>query len=160
MRYMLSRLKSLIPVPLLGAYHLVLARAAEFVYGHPSDRMVVVGITGTNGKSSTVMFTAQLLTELGAKVGYTSTAGFSIAGKAIENRMKMTMPGRFVLQRLLRRMVKSGCTHAVVETSSQGLIQHRHLGINYDLALFTNLTPEHIEAHGGFESYKAAKSIL
>lgn len=57
-------------------------------------------------------------------------------------------------------MVNAGCTVAIVETSSQGLIQHRHIGINYDVALFTNLTPEHIEAHGGFENYKKAKGIL
>ncbi|KKW28786.1 MAG: UDP-N-acetylmuramyl-tripeptide synthetase [Candidatus Uhrbacteria bacterium GW2011_GWD2_52_7] len=157
---MSSTLKALVPKPMIGAYHYVLARTAELLYGHPSDRLVVLGITGTNGKSSTTQFVAQILTELGAKVGYTSTAGFAIAGETIENRMKMTMPGRFTLQKLLRRMVTTGCTHAVIETSSQGLIQHRHLGINYDVALFTNLTPEHIEAHGGFEHYKQAKGIL
>jgi len=72
----------------------------------------------------------------------------------------MTMLGRFQLQKLLRQMVDAGCTYAVIETSSQGLIQHRHLGVNYDYAVFTNLTPEHIEAHGGFENYKKAKGIL
>lgn len=157
---MLSRLKSFIPASWLGGYHYALARAAEVVFRHPSNEMIVIGITGTNGKSSTTQFVAQMLTELGATVGYTSTAGFSIAGQTVENRMKMTMPGRFALQRLLRRMVKAGCTHAVIETSSQGLVQHRHLGINYDAVLFTNLTPEHIESHGGFANYKAAKTLL
>lgn len=130
------------------------------IFRFPSNELVVIGVTGTNGKSSTVNFIAQILSALGEKVGYTSTAGFSIAGETVENRMKMTMPGRFTLQRLLRRMVDAGCRYAVVETSSQGLIQYRHLGLNYDAVVFTNLTPEHIEAHGGFENYKAAKGIL
>ncbi|MDQ5951880.1 MAG: UDP-N-acetylmuramyl-tripeptide synthetase [Patescibacteria group bacterium] len=157
---MLHALKQYVPEPFLAIYHLALARAAVLAYRSPSDEMIVIGVTGTNGKSSTVSFIAQLLTELGEKVGYTSTAGFNIAGEEIVNKMKMTMPGRFALQALLRRMVKAGCTYAVVETSSQGILQNRHLGINYDAAVFTNLTPEHIEAHGGFENYKKAKGRL
>ncbi len=130
------------------------------VYGNPSNKLIVIGVTGTKGKSSTTQMMAQLLTASGKKVGYTGTAGFSIAGQVIENRMKMTMPGRFVLQRLLRAMVKAGCEYAIIETSSQGLLQYRHLGINYDVAVFTNLSPEHIEAHGGFAAYRAAKKLL
>lgn len=145
---------------MLSAYHLALAMLASAKYGHPSDALMVIGVTGTNGKSSTVNFIAQILSNLGYKVGYTSTAGFNIAGRDMVNAMKMTMPGRFVLQRLLRQMVDAGCAYAIVETSSQGLAQYRHIGINYDVAVFTNLTPEHIEAHGGFEKYKKAKGIL
>jgi UDP-N-acetylmuramoyl-L-alanyl-D-glutamate--2,6-diaminopimelate ligase len=157
---MLHRIKKLIPNPALQVYHYVLARFAEVLYGSPSEKMIVIGVTGTNGKSSTVNFIAQLLTELGETVGYTSTAGFSIAGKEIENKMKMTMPGRFYLQHILREMLAARCGYVIVETSSQGLDQFRHLGINYDVAVFTNLTPEHIEAHGGFENYKKAKGKL
>ncbi len=142
------------------AYHFVLAKAAEVAYRYPSSELIVIGVTGTNGKSSTVNFIAQLLAALGEKVGYTSTAGFMIAGEEVANRMKMTMPGRFALQRLLRRMVVAECRYAVVETSSQGIAQYRHLGVNYDVAVFTNLTPEHIESHGGFANYKAAKGEL
>src|SRR3989338_6306781 len=72
----------------------------------------------------------------------------------------MTMLGRFALQKLLRDMVDAGCKYAVVETSSEGIKQYRHRGINYDVAVFTNLTPEHIESHGGFENYKKAKGEL
>ncbi len=141
-------------------YHYSLARLAAWWYGHPAESMVIIGVTGTNGKSSTTQFIAQILTELGERVGYTSTAGFSIAGVPYENRMKMTMPGRFTLQKLLFSMKQAGCTYAIVETSSQGLEQFRHVGIHYDIAVFTNLTPEHLEAHGGFEAYKLAKSKL
>ncbi len=130
------------------------------LYRDPSEELIVIGVTGTKGKSSTTRFIADLLTELGDKVGYTSTTGFNIAGQEIVNKMKMTMPGRFYLQSLLRQMVNAGCKYAIVETSSQGIMQYRHLGINYDLAVFTNLTPEHIEAHGGFENYKKAKGRL
>jgi UDP-N-acetylmuramoyl-L-alanyl-D-glutamate--2,6-diaminopimelate ligase len=156
----LHALKKYIPDPFLRFYHATLGYVAGIMYGNPSHSMVVIGVTGTNGKSSTVQFIAQLLTELGEKVGYTSTAGFSIAGMAVENRMKMTMPGRFALQSMLSAMKKMGCTYAIVETSSQGLVQYRHVGINYDVAVFTNLTPEHIEAHGGFDEYKKAKGLL
>lgn len=157
---LLSPLRRFVPAPILSAYHFVLAYAANVRYGHPSNRMTVIGVTGTNGKSSTVNFAAQMLTQLGYTVGLTSTAGFAIAGREIVNAMKMTMPGRFVLQKLLREMVDAGCQYALVETSSQGLVQYRHVGVNYDIAVFTNLTPEHIEAHGGFEKYQRAKGLL
>lgn len=157
---LLHTIKSHIPEKMLRPYHYVLARAAALVYGNPSNHLVVIGVTGTKGKSSTVQMIAQLLSACGERAGYTSTAGFAINGRVVENRMKMTMPGRFFLQRMLGDMVKAGCRFAVIETSSQGLLQSRHVGINYDLAVFTNLTPEHIEAHGGFAQYRAAKGLL
>ena len=147
-------------MPLVRAYHLGLAALSSVVYRFPSRRLVVIGVTGTNGKSSTTQFIAQLLTTLGADVGYTTTAGFAIGDTQIENRMKMTMPGRLYLQKLIRHMAKAGCTYAVIETSSQGIDQYRHWGINYDAVVFTNLTPEHLDAHGGFDAYRRAKGKL
>ena len=157
---MLHKIKQIIPKPWLQSYHWSLAKISAFAYGYPSNKLIVIGVTGTNGKSSTVQFIEQMLVATGAKVGYTTTAGFKIAGEAIENKMKMTMPGRFYLQSLMHKMVKTGCDYAIIETSSQGIDQFRHLGINYDVVVFTNLTPEHIEAHGGFENYKKAKGKL
>lgn len=157
---MLHRIKKLIPKSVLQFYHFSLAYISKWVYRNPSQHIYVIGVTGTNGKSSTVQFIAQILTLLGERVGYTTTAGFSIAGKEIENKMKMTMPGRFLLQKFLRRMIKEDCTYAIVETSSQGIVQYRHMGIEYDMAVFTNLTPEHLESHGGFQNYKKAKGKL
>ena len=157
---MLYQLKRWIPKPALQAYHYGLAAGAALFARFPSRKLIVIGVTGTNGKSSTTQFIAQLLTELGATAGYTTTAGFAIAGEHIENRMKMTMPGRLYLQKLIRHMVNVGCEYAVIETSSQGIQQFRHKGINYDMAVFTNLTPEHLEAHGGFDAYKRAKGKL
>lgn len=153
-------LRSVVPEPLIGAYHYGLARLAAFWYRHPSEEMIVIGVTGTNGKSTTVQFIGRLLESTGERVGWTTTASFKVADYEWVNDKKMTMLGRFQTQKLLREMVKAGCRYAIVETSSQGIAQSRHIGINYDVAVFTNLTPEHIEAHGGFEPYKSAKGQL
>ncbi|MFH1405077.1 MAG: UDP-N-acetylmuramoyl-L-alanyl-D-glutamate--2,6-diaminopimelate ligase, partial [Patescibacteria group bacterium] len=126
----------------------------------PSDKLIVIGVTGTNGKSSTVQFIGRILEHAGKKVAWTTTAGFKIADKEWENKKKMTMLGRFQTQKMLRDIVRAGCTHAIIETSSEGIKQHRHVGVDYDVAVFTNLTPEHIESHGGFENYKKAKGKL
>ncbi len=157
---MKSFLKRLLPRFILDQYHYVLARFAAIAYGNPSQRMVVIGVTGTNGKSTVVNLISAALEAGGMKVGHATTVNFKVGDRVWLNDTKMTMLGRFRLQRLLREMADAGCTHAVVETSSEGIAQHRHAGIHYDVAVFTNLTPEHIESHGSFENYKAAKLKL
>lgn len=157
---MKSLLIKIIPKSLLLFYHKVVAYCAAVLYLFPSNNMVVIGVTGTNGKSTTVELIASVLKQAGLKVGTTSTIRFTIGDEVELNTKKMTMLGRFQLQKYLRRMYRSGCTHVVIETSSQGLEQNRHKGINYDVVVMTNLTPEHIEAHGGFEQYKKAKGKL
>lgn len=157
---MLNILRKIIPKAVLGIYHLILAKLAAVVYGNPSADLVVIGVTGTNGKSTTVNMISRILEGTGHKTGFTTTINFKVGEREWLNNTKMTMPGRFYLQKLLREMVDSGCQYAIIETSSQGLIQSRHLGVEYDAAVFTNLAPEHIEAHGGFENYKKAKAIL
>ncbi|KKQ80907.1 MAG: UDP-N-acetylmuramyl-tripeptide synthetase [Parcubacteria group bacterium GW2011_GWC2_38_7] len=155
-----SLIRKLVPENLINLYHKYLAVLSALIYGNPSDKMIVIGVTGTNGKSTTVALIAKALESGGHKVGYTSTVGFKVADKEWLNNKKMTMLGRFQLQKLLKQMVDAGCRYAVIETSSQGIVQYRHLGINYDYVVFTNLTPEHIEAHKGFENYKNAKGEL
>lgn len=157
---MLHRLKTFVPQPFLAAYHRALAIVSAILYRHPSRELVVIGVTGTNGKTTTCFYLARALEASGFPAGCTTTAIMKIGKKEWINKTKMTMPGRFFLQRMLRQMVDEGCRYAVIETSSQGLAQGRHLGIAYDIAVFTNLTPEHIEAHGGFENYKRAKRLL
>ena len=156
----MSKIKKITPVFVLSAYHKGLAISADLIYGRPSKKMVIIGVTGTNGKTSTCDFIAEILETAGFKVGLASTAKFKIGKKQWLNDKKMTMLGRFALQKLLRQMVESDCQYAVIETSSQGIEQFRHLGIHYDVGVFTNLTPEHIEAHGGFDNYKKAKLKL
>ncbi|MFA6099467.1 MAG: UDP-N-acetylmuramoyl-L-alanyl-D-glutamate--2,6-diaminopimelate ligase [Patescibacteria group bacterium] len=161
---MLHRIKILIeklaPNAWLDVYHKILAKMSSFWYGHPSRELVVIGVTGTNGKTTTAYLLAKALGADGSKTGCTSTALFKIADKEWLNATKMTMLGRFALQKFLRQIVDAGCKYVVIETSSQGIIQHRHEQVAYDIGVFTNLTPEHIEAHGGFENYKQAKIKL
>jgi UDP-N-acetylmuramoyl-L-alanyl-D-glutamate--2,6-diaminopimelate ligase len=157
---MLHQLKNLVPQGLKDVYHYILSFIAAVWYGHPSRKMIVIGVTGTNGKTSTAYMIAKALEVGGIKTGCTTTAIFKVAEKEWLNNTKMTMLGRFQLQKLLRQMVDVGCKYAVIETSSQGIAQHRHKNIAYDIGVFTNLTPEHVEAHGGFENYKQAKIQL
>lgn len=127
------------------------------MFSHPSEELFVIGITGTTGKSSVIHFLRQVLEFAGFKVGSLSTVDFYINGQTILNDKKMTMVGKMFIQEKLREMVLAGCEIAIVETTSEGRLQHRHRFINYDTILLTNLYPEHIEAHGGFENYKKAK---
>lgn len=153
-------LKKIIPTSLLSVYHKFMAKLADFYYGHPSEKMVIIGVTGTKGKTTTCNILWHLLEAAGYKTGLTSTANFRIHNQELTNSFKMTMLGRFKLQKMLKQMVDAGCTHAVVETSSEGIEQWRHYGINYDIVCFLNLSPEHIEAHGSYENYKLAKGKL
>ena len=157
-------LKNLLPTTLLKKlrplYHGAVALCAHYYFGQPSNKLIVIGVTGTNGKTTTVNLTAKILTEAGYKVGYSSTINFNDGGGERPNTFKMTMPSGWLLHKWLANMVKQGMQYAVLEVSSEGLAQNRHLGINFDVALITNLTPEHIEAHGGFENYKEAKGRL
>ena len=155
-----SSLKKFIPKPLLLLYHKTLAVLANIYYRFPSRKLVVIGVTGTKGKSSTVFMITRILEEAGLKVGSINTIFFKIAEKEWLNNTKQGMPGRFRSQKLLRQIVKAGCTHAVIEVTSEGVMQHRHWGIAFDVAVFTNLSPEHIEAHGSFANYREAKALI
>jgi UDP-N-acetylmuramoyl-L-alanyl-D-glutamate--2,6-diaminopimelate ligase len=132
-------LKKLLPEKVILIYHYFMAILATLYYGFPSKKMVVIGVAGTSGY----------------KTGIISTANIRIGEKEFLNKYHMTMPGRFTLQKLLAEMVKSDCKFCVVETTSEGIKQYRHIGVYYDIAVFTNLPPDHLEAHGGsFEKYK------
>lgn len=153
-------IKRILPVYLLDKYHLILAYLANIIFLFPSRKLIVIGVTGTKGKTTTCNMIWQILTQAGFKVGMTTTANIKIINKEWINNTKMTMQGRFALQKILRKMVNQGCEYAVVETSSEGIKQHRHIGIKYQVGVFTNLSPEHIESHGSFENYKKAKAEL
>ncbi len=157
---MKSFVRSLIPDPLLTLYHRAWALGGAWFYAHPSRRLVVVGVTGTKGKSTTTELIAALLRAAGQRVAVASTIHFVIGDKEEPNLFKMTMPGRAYLQHFLRRALDAGCTHAVIEMTSEGTKQLRHIGIDMDALVFSNLQPEHLESHGGLEAYGNAKLEL
>jgi len=146
----------------VATYHFCLAFCGAVVFGFPGyDKNIkIIGVTGTSGKSTTTDFITRILEEAGNKVASISTIKFKIGEKEWENKYKMTMPGRFVIQKFLRQAKNAGCKYVVLEVTSEGLRQFRHKFINFDTAVFTNLSPEHIESHGGFENYRNAKLKL
>jgi len=154
-------LKKLLPEKLVLVYHYFVALFATLYYGFPSKKMIVIGVTGTKGKTSTINFIWSCLTAGGHKTGIISTANIRIGEKEFLNKYHMTMPGRFTIQKLMAQMVKNGCKFCIVETTSEGIKQYRHIGVYYDMAIFTNLSPEHLEAHGrSFEKYKQMKTKM
>ncbi len=140
--------------------HFLLAYAAYWWYGRPAKKLIVVGVTGTKGKSTTCRLIASVLEAGGSKVGLLTTVEFQIGDKRWPNDKKMTMLGKGKIQSMLQQMVKAGCKYAVVETSSEGILQYRHIGLNYNTAVFTNLGTEHSERHGGFENLKRDKAKI
>lgn len=152
----MRKLKKLIPEPLLSLYHLALAFVGALLYQYPSRSIVVIGVTGTKGKSST----AEYVNAIFEAAGHTTAVAGSIrikVGDVSEPNAGRSMPGRFFLQRFLRRAVDAQCDVAIIEMTSEGARQHRHRAIDLDALIFTNLAPEHIESHGSLEKYADAK---
>lgn len=135
--------------------------AAAF-YDNPSSKLAVIGVTGTEGKSSTVSFIWQLLRLIGKKAGFISTVQYSLGGDAIANPEHQTTPEAPIVQRQLYQMVQAGCHYAVVESSSHGLsVRTNRLGnVLFDCAVWMNVTHEHLEFHGTFEQYRHDKANL
>lgn len=140
--------------------HFLLAWLAYWFYGRPAQKLIIIGVTGTKGKSTTSRLIASVLEAGGNKVGLLTTVEFQIGERRWLNDKKMTMLGRGKIQGMLKQMVKAGCKYAVIETSSEGILQYRHIGLNYHTAVFTNLGTEHSERHGGFENLKRDKAKI
>jgi len=131
--------------------------AAEF-YGHPADDLVIVGITGTNGKTTTTHLVASILREAGGEVGLIGTVGVRWAGRAVS--VPNTTPESLRIQQLLEAMRSDGVESVVMEISSHGLATHRMRGTAVDCGVLTNLTQDHLDFHGDMASYRAAKGAL
>jgi UDP-N-acetylmuramoyl-L-alanyl-D-glutamate--2,6-diaminopimelate ligase len=153
--------KKILPEYLFLFYHRLKAFCAVCLYGFPARKMIIIGITGTKGKTSTANYVWSVLKAGNYSAGLISTANFRLDDEEIINPYHMTMPDPFLIQSMLRKMYKKGITAVVVEMTSEGMKQYRHTGIPVDFAIFTNLTPEHLTSHkGDFELYKQAKSSL
>ena len=131
-------------------------------YEHPSKDMCVIGLTGTKGKTTTAHMIKKILEEAGKKVGMIGTNGAFIGDEKVAVEIKNTTPESFDLQHILRIMKDEGCSHVVMEVSSQGLKLNRVLGIDFDYGAFLNLSPDHISPneHADFAEYKECKMML
>lgn len=140
----------------------VMAAIADAFYDFPSKKLVIFGVTGTEGKSSTVSFIWQLLRKAGKKCGFISTVEYSLGGEALPNPEHQTTPEAPIICEKLYEMIQNGCTHAVIESSSHGLsVRTNRLGsILFDEAAFMNVTQEHLEFHGTLEQYRSDKANL
>ncbi|MCG3176293.1 MAG: UDP-N-acetylmuramoyl-L-alanyl-D-glutamate--2,6-diaminopimelate ligase [Candidatus Omnitrophica bacterium] len=147
-----------VPVFILPEGRISAAKIASAFYGRPAERLRCIGVTGTNGKTTSSYLIEHLLASLGRAPGLLGTILRRFAG--IEEESAETTPGPVDLHRTLRRMVDAGCDHAVMEVSSHALDQRRVEGIPYTAALFTNLTQDHLDYHGSMDAYFAAKARL
>jgi len=153
-------LRRLAPDWLIKLYHLSRGVLASLIYGAPGRQIQVIGVTGTDGKTTTCHLISAILEAANYKVGRVTTVDWKIGDEVTENNLKMTTVNPFLLQRLLKKMVEAGCHFAVIETTSIGLDQHRLWGIPFYGAVLTNLTHDHLDYHQSMESYRQAKEKL
>ena len=151
--------KLAIPYVLVENCRYALAMASRNYFGDPAGEMCVIGVTGTNGKTTSTYLTKHLLEEkLNAKVGLVGTNGNMIGDELIHT--ERTTPESFELQQLFREMADAGCTHVVMEVSSHSLTLDRVAGIDFKVGSFTNLTQDHLDFHHTMDEYARAKSRL
>lgn len=150
---MLKEIKNILRKP----YHFALQLVSAVLAGFPARGMVVIGVTGTKGKSTVTEMLYAILVHAGHKTALASTIRFVTPKMTERNLFKMTMQGRGFIQRFLARARADGATHVVVEITSEGARQFRHRFLSLDALVVTNIHPEHIESHGSFEAYVAAK---
>lgn len=157
-------IKSIIPVGVFRSVepvgHLLESVLVVTRHGFPARKLRVIGVTGTNGKTTTTFFIHKMLNEAGIKTALTSTVAYGV-GDDIKRQMEhMTTTNAGVLQNRIKGFVKEGAQWVVIETSSHALAQHRVWGIPFEIAVLTNLTHDHLEYHGTFERYREAKRRL
>lgn len=140
--------------------HLVESMLMNVKYGFPGRKLRVIGVTGTNGKTTTTFFIQRMLHEAGIKAALTSTVAYGVGDDIVSQKIHMTTTNSGLLQRRLKEYVAKGVEWVVVETSSHALAQNRVWGVPYEVAVMTNITHDHLEYHGTFERYLEAKTRL
>ena len=139
---------------------LALALLSAALHGHPARQLVMIGVTGTDGKTTTATLIHAILRAAGFEAGLISTIHAVIGDAVIETGLHVTTPNAPAVQALLARMLAAGITHCVLEVTSHALVQQRVAGIGFDSVVFTNITHDHIDFHGTPEAYLAAKAHL
>lgn len=137
-----------------------LGRLVAAWYNNPGRQLRVVGVTGTDGKTTTTTLIASVLAAMGHQVGIVTTIGASIGDQTLETGEHTTTPDATDIQRYLRQMVDADTEYAVLEVTSHGLAQRRVAGIDFDIAVVTNVTHEHLDLHGTVDQYRRAKAML
>jgi len=154
-------LYKIIPTEVILFYHKVHAYSAAAWYGFPSRNMKIIGITGTKGKTTTANFIWTVLQHGGKKTGLIGTANIRVGDNERMNEYHMTMPSPWIIQKLLKEMKDSSCEYVVMEVTSEGIKQSRHIGINFYIGVFTNLSPEHLPSHkNSYDVYAQTKKIF
>jgi len=145
---------------LKSTYHFCISLLAALLYQFPSRKLIVIGVTGTKGKSSTLEYLNSIFETAGMKTALLGTIRRKVDADSRPNLTRMTMPGRFAIQKFLDEASRVGCEIAFLEMTSEGARQYRHRFIDLDALLFINLAPEHIESHGSLQAYADAKFEL
>jgi len=140
--------------------HLLVALFSVLFFRYPASKLFVIGVTGTDGKTTTVNLIYHLLASAGLKTAMISTVGARIGKKKVRTGFHVTTPDSRRAQSLLRLMVNKGIKYLVLEATSHGLDQHRLLGCNFKIGVITNVTHEHLDYHGTYENYLKAKAKL
>ncbi len=141
----------------VSAYHFIWAWTGSAAYRNPSRRIFTIGVTGTKGKTTALELINAILEAAGKRTALLSSLRVKTGEGSERNHTGNSMPGRAYIQHFLGRAVRANCEYALIEVTSQGVAAHRHRFIKWDMGVLTNLHPEHIEAHGSYENYRAAK---
>lgn len=143
-----------------NSVHFLLAYLANLIYGFPSRNMVVIGVTGTDGKTTTSSILYHILQQSGARTALISTVGAFIGEKKYDVGFHVTTPSPFFLQKYIRKAYKLGTKYLVLEVTSHALDQNRVAGVHFDATILTNITHEHLDYHGTYDRYVKAKMKL
>ena len=146
--------------PIKNIYHLGKAIVANWFYGNPSNRLTVIGVTGTDGKTTTSSLIYHILKSSGKKVSLISTVSATIGKKSYDTGFHVTTPSPFTVQKYIKQAADDGDNYFVLETTSHALDQFRVYGIHFNLGLITNITHEHLQYHKTYEKYVEAKAKL
>ena len=147
-----------IPVIIVKDTKRAMALLADFFYGHPTQKLNLIGITGTNGKTTTSHLIEKIFSDQGQETGLIGTMYTKMAGEKFET--KNTTPEGLTLQKTFKQMVDRNVTTAIMEVSSHALVEGRVHGCDYDIAVFTNLTQDHLDYHKTMDEYHRAKGLL